>query len=137
LLNLACGSEEERARARGRRRFTYWLNQNSNGEIWINAEEKRAERNPVPTASIETSSVESATENKAPAERAYIQPTSAETEPEPVPTRVLPPENTLTAVRLLMQPKKRGEGVTPPYNCERLEKSTTIAGVLAQPDCTS
>ena len=27
-------------------------------------------------------------------------------------TKALPPENTLTAMRLMMEPKKRGEGVT-------------------------
>jgi hypothetical protein len=37
----------------------------------------------------------------------------------------LPPENTLTAVRLLMEPKKRGEGVTALVKdlAEKLEKS--------------
>lgn len=40
-------------------------------------------------------------------------------------TKPLPPENILTAVRLLMQPKKRGEGVTAQIGelSAKLEKS--------------
>jgi hypothetical protein len=40
-------------------------------------------------------------------------------------TKSLPPENILTAVRLLMAPKKRGEGVTAPIGelAGKLEKS--------------
>jgi hypothetical protein len=46
----------------------------------------------------------------------------------------LPAENILTAVRLLMQPKKRGEGVTATLTelAEKLEKTPdTIQGMLA------
>ena len=46
----------------------------------------------------------------------------------------LPPENVLTAVRLLMQPKKRGEGVTASLVelAEKLEKTPdTVQGMLA------
>jgi hypothetical protein len=94
--------------------FTYWLNQNSNGEIWINAEEKRGERTstPAPTPATAAAPTESTAAETGASEREYIQPGPAETSPEPVTTKVLPPENTLTAVRLLMEPKKRGEGVT-------------------------
>ena len=40
----------------------------------------------------------------------------------------LPPENTLTAVRLLMEPKKRGEGVTALVSqlAEKLEKTPEV-----------
>ena len=113
--------------------FTYWLNQNANGEIWINAEEKRAVRAPAPSAA--DAPAESPENAPAAGERAYVQPTDAEPAPAFVPSsvaeKVLPAENTLTAVRLLMQPKKRGEGMTVPLDelAEKLEK--TAAQVLA------
>ena len=69
--------------------FAYWLNRNQRGEIWINAEEGSG---PVSAGSA-----------AAPA---------PDTAPVPVEVKPLPLENILTAVRLLMQPKKRGEGVT-------------------------
>jgi hypothetical protein len=77
--------------------FAYWLNKNQRGEIWINAEEGGGP------------------EMKA----------AGGSSPEPVEVKSLPPENILTAVRLLMQPKKRGEGVTAPLPevAEKLEKS--------------
>ncbi|MEJ1972780.1 MAG: hypothetical protein WDM96_10065 [Lacunisphaera sp.] len=46
----------------------------------------------------------------------------------------LPPENVLSAMRLLMQPKKRGEGVTASLTelAEKLEKTPdTVQGLLA------
>ncbi len=73
--------------------FTYWLNKNQRGEIWINAEELREKKTGATPAQ---------------AEREYQAPHREETAPKPP----LPVENILTAVRLLMQPKKRGEGVT-------------------------
>ena len=77
--------------------FAYWLNKNQRGEIWINAEEGGGP------------------EMKA----------AGGSSPAPVEVKSLPPENILTAVRLLMQPKKRGEGVTAPLPevAEKLEKS--------------
>lgn len=77
--------------------FAYWLNKNQRGEIWINAEEGGGP------------------ETKA----------AGDASPAPVEVKSLPPENILTAVRLLMQPKKRGEGVTAPLPevAEKLEKS--------------
>jgi hypothetical protein len=103
--------------------FTYWLNQNANGEIWINAEEKRAERAPVPAAPV-TAPAAAPMADTPPNERAYVQPELDELAPA-VAANVLPPENTLTAVRLLMQPKKRGEGVTASLTelAEKLEKT--------------
>ena len=73
--------------------FTYWLNKNQRDEIWINAEEKREDRGQKP----EDRGQHADPENQPPA---------------PGKVKSLPPENILTAVRLLMQPKKRGEGVT-------------------------
>ena len=49
-------------------------------------------------------------------------------------SNALPPENVLTAVRLLMQPKKKGEGFTVPLAelAEKLEKTPdTVQGLLA------
>lgn len=89
--------------------FTYWLNQNSNGEIWVNAEEKRGDRAAVPGATPVTA-VAASVDGASPS--IPVQPAPADPESVPVAAKVLPPENTLTAVRLLMQPKKRGEGLT-------------------------
>jgi len=96
--------------------FVYWLNKNNRGEIWINAERKRADGGQRP-ADGETSSAK-ATEDGAEAT------TPAQVEH----AATLPPENTLTAVRLLMQPKKRGEGVTALLAevAEKLEKTPEV-----------
>ncbi|AOS44520.1 hypothetical protein Verru16b_01582 [Lacunisphaera limnophila] len=130
--------------------FTYWLNKNQRGEIWINAELKRKDRgprteNPVspgPDAASGEPQPAGAVEAPAPgAEGAApgasstetpAQPSPGETNPAPVAT--LPPENTLTAVRLLMEPKKRGEGVTALVSelATKLEKTSEVmATVLA------
>ncbi|MDB6115534.1 MAG: hypothetical protein JWQ62_2479 [Lacunisphaera sp.] len=96
--------------------FEFYLNRNQRGEIWINAEEKQGggqkpeDRGPVATQAAESQSG-----------RNYEDPREAF-----VPAKApLPPENTLTAVRLLMEPKKRGEGVTALVKdlAEKLEKS--------------
>lgn len=106
-LRLEGGAEPVIATENG---FAYWLNKNQRGEIWINAEEEK------PGAE----SRERGAEQPAPAqERAHEEP------PPVAETKPLPPENILTAVRLLMQPKKRGEGVTAPIGelAAKLEKS--------------
>ncbi len=90
--------------------FVYWLNKNNRGEIWINAELKRADWEQ------KTGNGEQTPEAAAPV------------------AAPLPPENTLTAVRLLMQPKKKGEGVTALVSelAEKLEKTTEVlTAVLA------
>ncbi len=86
--------------------FVYWLNKNNRGEIWINTELKRKDKEQ------RTEGGEQIAEAAAPA---------------PV-VSTLPPENTLTAVRLLMQPKKRGEGVTALLSelAEQLEKKPEV-----------
>jgi hypothetical protein len=81
--------------------FIYWLQKNQRGEIWINAEHARKSQEPKPGAA-----------EPAPAAAAETAEPAPEADPAPAVTPVPPPENTLTAVRLLMQPKKRGEGVT-------------------------
>ncbi len=106
--------------------FMYWLNKNQRGEIWINAELKRRERGPrtedQPAAA--NGEAKPATEGAAAGETPTSDPAVPDEtagvpvrETAPMPAAApsvssLPPENTLTAVRLLMQPKKRGEGVT-------------------------
>lgn len=107
--------------------FVYWLNKNQRGEIWINAELKRKSQEPG-AGSGEPEATEAATgsaESSAPAENV-----GGSLPPDEKPSLVstLPPENTLTAVRLLMQPKKRGEGVTALLSelAEKLEKSPEV-----------
>ncbi|MBI3884664.1 MAG: hypothetical protein HY302_02885 [Opitutae bacterium] len=82
--------------------FLFWLNKNHRGEIWINAKLARegGHRGDERGADRRT--------DAAPA------PGAAPVGPAPAaPAKpALPPENVLSAVRLLLQPKKRGEGVT-------------------------
>jgi len=111
--------------------FTYWLNKNNRGEIWINSERKRANRDPSSAKATEgmadgssitdapaTGSADAGSSDAAPAPASAADPTESagisarETAPMPAGDSNFPAENTLTAVRLLMQPKKRGEGVT-------------------------
>ena len=122
--------------------FVYWLNKNQRGEIWINAELKR--RGPpgrgsespgreAANANGESGAVSGRTGAEEPGSSDPEAPASAPvTAPEPAPApsstftpSTLPPENTLTAVRLLMQPKKRGEGVTALLSelAQKLEKT--------------
>jgi len=113
-LRLEGGPEPVLAEENG---FVYWLNKNQRGEIWINAEEKREEkREQKPDNRGQRTEAPSVPEAAAPGEGQS---------PAPVETKPLPPENILTAVRLLMQPKKRGEGVTAQVKelAEKLEKS--------------
>ncbi len=127
-LRLAGGKEPVLADEGG---FTYWLNQNSNGEIWINAEEKRGDIATAPTASVPDSAhVEIAADGTSPGEPVAAETATAESvSPEPSvqspSAQALPSENILTAVRILMQPKKRGEGMTVTLSelAEKLEKS--------------
>jgi len=104
--------------------FAYWLNQNQRGEIWINADEKQAAPEAAGSAEPKPENRgQNAGDTPAPAGRSareYVDPRTAAPAKAP-----LPPENTLTAVRLLLQPKKRGEGVTAPLAelAAKLEKT--------------
>lgn len=120
-LRLEGGDEPVIAHENG---FAYWLNRNQRGEIWINAEEGAGDPS---SSNSDAASRGQKTENRG-------QPGDAETDgkrahesphTDVAQTKSLPPENILTAVRLLMQPKKRGEGVTAPLPevAEKLEKS--------------
>ena len=109
--------------------FVYWLNKNNRGEIWINAELKRADREQrtedggQKTESGESSSAKASADAEAMADKSEDTAEAA----APV-VSALPPENTLTAVRLLMQPKKKGEGVTALLSelAGKLEKSPDV-----------
>ncbi len=120
----------------------FWLNKNQRGEIWINARVARAEELKAGSSSGEATEAAAAGREASPAapaegrsEREYMDPREA------APAKnTLPPENTLTAVRLLMQPKKRGEGVTALVSemAAQLEKTPEVllaalasAGLLA------
>jgi hypothetical protein len=90
--------------------FTYWLQKNQRGEIWINAELTRKTQK-AETGDRRQEAEEQATAGSAAAD-AGAPAEAAAPGAEPPLLSSFPPENTLTAVRLLMQPKKRGEGVT-------------------------
>ena len=102
--------------------FEYFLNRNQRGEIWINAEEKRGGKSENEGQKTEPVATAPAAEPAAASSgRSYEDPREAF-----VPTKApLPPENTLTAMRLMMEPKKRGEGVTALVGelAEKLEKT--------------
>ncbi len=90
--------------------FLFWLNKNHRGEIWINAKLAREGGQ----------SGENRADDRRDDER------EAPSAPPPAPAkRALPPENVLSAVRLLLQPKKRGEGFTAQVSevAMKLEKS--------------
>lgn len=112
-LRLEGGAEPVIAQENG---FAYWLNKNQRGEIWINAEEGTGVRE----SSFAKASEDTAGNTEADGERAHESPQA-----DVGTTKSLPPENILTAVRLLMAAKKRGEGVTAPIGelAEKLEKS--------------
>lgn len=125
--------------------FTYWLNKNQRGEIWINAELARKNKGqkadtPAADAPAAAEGETPTTDPAIPAETAGIP--SSETAPMPASApsvSTLPPENTLTAVRLLMQPKKRGEGVTARVEelAAQLEKTPeALMGALANAGLT-
>ncbi len=113
-LRLEGGDEPVLAHEGG---FAYWLNKNQRGEIWINAEEGTGDP---ASRGADAASSERKDEAVPESGRAHESP-----RPDAVEAKSLPPENILTAVRLLMQPKKRGEGVTSPIGDlgEKLEKS--------------
>lgn len=98
--------------------FLYWMDKNQRGEIWINARKSRGQ--PGDAGASEDHAAETATDAaggegaaEAPREKAAPDaepPVIANTAPAAAPSRV--PAHTLEALRLLMQPKKRGDGFT-------------------------
>jgi hypothetical protein len=118
-LRLSGGDEPVLAREGN---FEYYLNRNQRGEIWINAEEKLLGADapapaPVAAAPRTTGSARGSEDSR----DAFV-PTKGRSA-----AKVLPPENTLTAMRLMMEPKKRGEGVTALVKdlAKKLEKTET------------
>jgi hypothetical protein len=140
--------------------FVYWLNKNQRGEIWINAELKRRNKeagggrpeggstssetsvptvdSPAPVAEVADSGEpsEAVGGGLSPDRKPEsIEPASTGLgASSPATASALPVENTLTAVRLLMEPKKRGEGVTALVStlAEKLEKTPeALSAMLA------
>ena len=132
--------------------FEFYLNRNQRGEIWINAEEKSAgqgqkaedggqktEDGGRKAGNSRQRTEPAAADSAPPAEgrsgRGYEDPREAFVPTKTGPaTKALPPENTLTAMRLMMEPKKRGEGVTALVKdlAHKLEKSDAqLLAVLA------
>lgn len=88
--------------------FLFWLNKNHRGEIWINAKLAR-EGGPRGDSRHDEHRRGQLDGRDQPPAAASEKP--ADVPPEAVPAkRALPPENVLSAVRLLLEPKKRGEG---------------------------
>lgn len=85
--------------------FVYWLNKNQRKEIWINAEliRKSTAHAPADTGGRAEQGVPIA---------AGVGDSGSNSGQASLERSPRSPENTLTAVRLLMEPKKRGEGVT-------------------------
>jgi hypothetical protein len=126
--------------------FLYWLQKNQRGEIWINARKGRAPegggkpesgdgRPEAEGNATDTAPGEVKPDTGVPAETAGVPVSETAPMPAGAPSvSSLPPENILTAVRLLMQPKKRGEGFTASITelAEKLEKTPdTVQGFLA------
>jgi hypothetical protein len=82
--------------------FLYWLQKNQRGEIWINARKARKSEAGEPRPD------ESAAEDEGGGPDAPAMPAEGSVA---APVATPAPANTLAAVRLLLQPKKRGEGV--------------------------
>jgi hypothetical protein len=93
--------------------FLYWMDKNQRGEIWINARKSRPGQPGEPTAdetdAADTSAAPAPSDSAAPAESSAPASADAPTD-APAPARV--PAGTLEALRLLLQPKKRGDGFT-------------------------
>jgi len=97
--------------------FIYWLNKNQRGEIWINAELKRrgkeqaAESKAPAPETVSTEGSAQAADSSSSAAAPAAEPAAPVVEPAPEASAPAA-DHTLAAVRLLMEPKKRGEGVT-------------------------
>jgi len=113
--------------------FLYWMDKNQRGEIWINARKNRGGQKPdgndaggdegpesgAPESAEPAAQTESAAEPSFAPEAApapVAEAAAPATEPAPASTPAPAPDrvraDTLDALRLLLQPKKRGEGFT-------------------------
>jgi len=117
-LRLSGGDEPVLAREGN---FEYYLNRNQRGEIWINAEEKLPGADAPASAPVAAPRTTGSSRGSEDSRDAFV-PTKGRSA-----AKVLPPENTLTAMRLMMEPKKRGEGVTALVKdlAKKLEKTET------------
>ncbi|MDP2138645.1 MAG: hypothetical protein Q8J74_12425 [Candidatus Didemnitutus sp.] len=96
--------------------FLYWMEKNARGEIWINARKGQSQR-PDGEAGDDGNETDS--------ERGAESATEAAATPAKTPAPARIPAGTLEAVRLLLQPKKRGEGFAArvPELAEQLERT--------------
>jgi hypothetical protein len=110
--------------------FVYWLNKDSRGAIWINGDEVRAPKPPAPAATTTDTAIQNtaapvAAEVVAPVESVtpasepapVVEPVSTPApEPVPAPVAVEPvafsKDSALAGMRLLLNPNKRGSGVS-------------------------
>lgn len=107
--------------------FLYWMDKNQRGEIWINARKNRggqkADGGDAAEASGEEAAPESGASESVPAVAPAPEPSITEAAPAaPAPSEPSSPAvataaervraDTLEALRLLLEPKKRGEGFT-------------------------
>jgi hypothetical protein len=110
--------------------FVYWLNKDSRGAIWINGDEVRAPKPPAPAATTTDAAIQNtaapvAAEVVAPVESVtpasepapVVEPVSTPApEPVPAPVAVEPvafsKDSALAGMRLLLNPNKRGSGVS-------------------------
>jgi hypothetical protein len=92
--------------------FLYWMDKNQRGEIWINARKNRGQAGEAGASDDDGSAPAAATGGEAPADAPGEKAAPAAEPPviAAAPARV--PAHTLGALRLLLQPKKRGEGFT-------------------------
>ncbi|MCM2274998.1 MAG: DUF4177 domain-containing protein [Candidatus Didemnitutus sp.] len=103
--------------------FLYWMDKNQRGEIWINARKSRGAGGegdaPEQSGGDESAENSFASASEAPREKAApheeppvipVAPAQAGEASASAPSRV--PASPLEAMRLLLQPKKRGDGVT-------------------------
>jgi len=109
--------------------YLYWLQKNQRGEIWINARKGRADDR-------EQRTEDGGQRSESPASAGFESGSFKPSEPAAAaPAAEVPPlpaENILSAVRLLMAAKKRGEGVTAPLPelAEKLEKTPEAVQAL-------
>lgn len=95
--------------------FLYWMDKNQRGEIWINARKSRGQSGDggAHDDHAADAGAEAGSASEAPREKAAPDaepPVIAAAAPAAAPARV--PAHTLEALRLLLQPKKRGDGFT-------------------------
>jgi hypothetical protein len=109
--------------------FLYWMDKNQRGEIWINARRSRgqgdtgagegggdeaahsdapADQAPAPENAV----AEKAAPGAEPPVIAAVAPAASTETPAPAAAPARVPAHTLEALRLLLQPKKRGDGFT-------------------------